>query len=62
MLLIQKEASGSRKYPMRSEGYVLNPPSQRDHRLTSWSTAPKQFSLPTSCGFTSSRAIRRMHI
>jgi hypothetical protein len=35
MLLIQKEASGSRNYPMRSGGYVLNPPSQRDNRHTS---------------------------
>jgi hypothetical protein len=31
MLLTQKEASGSRNYPMRSGGYVLNPPSQRDN-------------------------------
>jgi hypothetical protein len=30
-------------------GYVLNPPIQRDNRHTSWSTAPKQFSLPMSC-------------
>jgi ribonuclease HI len=45
-----KEASGSRNYPMRSEGYVLNPPSRRDNRHTSWSTAPKQSSLLTSCG------------
>jgi hypothetical protein len=50
MLLTQKDASGSRNYPMRSGGCVLNPPSQRDNRLTSWSTAPKQFSLPTPCG------------
>jgi hypothetical protein len=50
MLLTEKEASGSRNYPMRSGGRVLNPLSQRDNRLTSWSTAPKQFSLPTSCG------------
>jgi hypothetical protein len=50
MLLIQKEASGSRNYPMRSGGYVLNPPSQQDSRHTSWSTAPKQFSPPMSCG------------
>jgi hypothetical protein len=49
MLLIQKEASGSKNYPMRSRGYVLNPPSQRGNRLTSWSTAPKQSSPPTSC-------------
>jgi hypothetical protein len=35
---------------MRSEGYVLNPPSRRDNRHTSWSTAPKQSSLLTSCG------------
>jgi hypothetical protein len=26
MLLIQKEANGSRNYPMRSGGYALNPP------------------------------------
>jgi hypothetical protein len=50
MLLTQKEASGSRNYPMRSGGYVLNPLSQRDNRLTSLSMAPKQFSLPMSCG------------
>jgi hypothetical protein len=50
MLLIQKEASGSRNYPMRSKGYVLNPPSQQDNRHTSWSTAPKQFSPLMSCG------------
>jgi hypothetical protein len=50
MLLIQKEASGSRNYTMCSGGYVLNPPSQRVNRLTSWSMASKQFSLPTSCG------------
>jgi hypothetical protein len=50
MLLTKKEASGSRNYPMRSGGCVLNPRSQRDNRLTSRSTAPKQFSLPTSCG------------
>jgi hypothetical protein len=50
MLLTQKEASVSRNYPMRSRGYVLNPSSQRDNCLTSWYTAPKQFSLPTSCG------------
>jgi hypothetical protein len=49
-LQTQKEASGSRNYPMRSGGYVLNPPSQRDNHLTSWSMAPKEFSLPTSCG------------
>jgi hypothetical protein len=50
MLLIQNEASGSKNYPMRSGGYVLNPPSQRGNRHTSWPTAPKQSSLPTSCG------------
>jgi hypothetical protein len=49
MLLTQKEASGSRNYPMRSGGYVLNPPSQRDNRHTSWSTAPKKSSPPMSC-------------
>jgi hypothetical protein len=31
-------------------GYVLNPLSQRDNRHTSWSTAPKKFSLLMSCG------------
>jgi hypothetical protein len=50
MLLIQKEASGSRNHPMRSGGYILNPPSQRGNRLTSWSTASKQSSPPMSCG------------
>jgi hypothetical protein len=35
---------------MRSGGCVLNPLSQRDNRHTSWSTPPKQSSLPTSCG------------
>jgi hypothetical protein len=50
MLLTQKEASGSRNYPTHSGGCVLNPPSQRDNRHTSWSTAPKLFYLPTSCG------------
>jgi hypothetical protein len=35
MPLIQKEASGSRNYPMRSGGYVLNPPSQWDNHHTS---------------------------
>jgi hypothetical protein len=28
MLLTQKEASGSRNYPMHYRGCVLNPPSQ----------------------------------
>jgi hypothetical protein len=50
MLLIQKEVSGSRNYPMRSGGYVLNPPSQQDNCHTSWYTASKQFSPPMSCG------------
>jgi hypothetical protein len=50
MPLIQKEANGSRNYLMRSGGYVLNPPSQRGNRPTSWSTAPKQFFPPMSCG------------
>jgi hypothetical protein len=49
-LLTLKEASGSRNYPMHSGGYVLSPPSQRDNPRTSWSTAPKQSSLPMSCG------------
>jgi hypothetical protein len=51
MLLIQKKASGSRNYPTRSGGNVLNPPSQR---LRSNSRC--------HVGFTSSRAIRRRHI
>jgi hypothetical protein len=34
-VLIQKDASGSRNYPMFSGGCVLSPPSQRDNRLTS---------------------------
>jgi hypothetical protein len=50
MLLTQKEASGSRNYPTHSGGCVLNPPSRRDNRHISWSTAPKLFYLPTSCG------------
>jgi hypothetical protein len=45
-----KEASGSRNCPMRSGGYALNPPSQRDNRHTSWSTSPKQSSLLMSFG------------
>jgi hypothetical protein len=45
MLLTQKEASGSRNYPIRSGGCVLNPPSEQDNP-----PAPKQFSPPTSCG------------
>jgi ribonuclease HI len=49
-LLTPKEASGSRNYPMHSGGYVLSPPSQRGNLHTSWSTAPKQSSLPMSCG------------
>jgi hypothetical protein len=49
-LLILKEASGSRNYPMRSGGYALNPSSRQDNRHTSWSTAPKQSSLLMSCG------------
>jgi hypothetical protein len=50
MLLTQKEESGSRNYPMHSGGCVLNPPSRRDSHPISWSTAPKLFYLPTSCG------------
>jgi hypothetical protein len=50
MLLIQKEASGSRNYPTHSGGCALNPPSRRDSHHISWSTAPKIFYLPTSCG------------
>jgi hypothetical protein len=50
MLLIQKEASGSRNYPTHSGGCILNPPSRRDSLHISWFTAPKLFYLPTSCG------------
>jgi hypothetical protein len=50
MLLTQKEESGSRNCPMHSGGYVLNPPSRRDNHPISWSTAPKLFYLPMSCG------------
>jgi hypothetical protein len=49
-LLTQKEASGSRNYPMRSGDYILIPPSQRDNHHTSWSTAPRQSSSPMSYG------------
>jgi hypothetical protein len=35
---------------MRSGGYVLNPPSRRGNRHTSWSTAPSKYSLLMSCG------------
>jgi hypothetical protein len=49
-LLILKEASGSRNYPMHSRGYVLSPPSQRGNLHTSWSTAPKKSSLLISYG------------
>jgi hypothetical protein len=50
MLLTPKEASGSRNYPSHSGGYGLSPPSQRGNPPSSWSTAPKQSSLPTSYG------------
>jgi hypothetical protein len=50
MLLIQKEASGSSNYTTHSGGCVLNPPSRRDSRHISWSTALKLFYLPMSCG------------
>jgi hypothetical protein len=49
-LLTPKGASGSRNYPMHSRGCILNPPSQQDSHPISWSTAPKLFYLPTSCG------------
>jgi hypothetical protein len=49
-LLTPKRESGSRNCPMHSGGCVLNPPSRRDSHLISWSTAPKLFYLPTSCG------------
>jgi hypothetical protein len=45
-----KGASGSKNYPTHSGGYGLSHPSQRGNPLTSWSTAPKQSSLPTSYG------------
>jgi hypothetical protein len=41
-----KEASGSRNYPMHSEGFVLNLPSQQGSHPTSWSKALKLFYLP----------------
>jgi hypothetical protein len=50
MSLIQKEESESRNYLMHSRGCVLNPPSRRDSHPISWSTTPKLFYLPTSCG------------
>jgi hypothetical protein len=50
MLLTQKGASGSRNYPMHSGGFVLNLPSQQGSHHTSWSTAPRLFYPPTSCG------------
>jgi hypothetical protein len=50
ILLTPKGASGSRNYPTHSRGYRLSHPSQRGNPLTSWSTAPKQSSLPTSYG------------
>jgi hypothetical protein len=50
MLLTPNEASGSRNYPTHSRGYVLSHPSQRGNPFTSWSTAPKKSSLPTSYG------------
>jgi hypothetical protein len=50
MPLTQKEESGSRNCPMHSGSCVLNPPSRRDSHPISWSTAPKPFYLPTSCG------------
>jgi hypothetical protein len=42
-----KGASGSRNYLMNSGGFVLNLPSRRGSRPTSWSTTPKLFYLPT---------------
>jgi hypothetical protein len=44
-----KGASGSRNYPTHSGGFVLNLLSQQGSHLTSWSTAPRPFYLPTSC-------------
>jgi IS30 family transposase len=46
-LLTQKGASGSRNYPMHFGGFVHNLTSQRGNHLTSWSTTPKLFYLPT---------------
>jgi hypothetical protein len=40
---------------MHSGGFVLNLPSQQGSHHTSWSTAPRLFYPPTSCG------IRRQH-
>jgi hypothetical protein len=45
-----KGASGSRNCPTHTRGCVLNPPSRRDSHPISWSTTPKLFYLPTSCG------------
>jgi hypothetical protein len=45
-----KGASGSRNYLMHSGGFAHNPPSQWDSHPISWSTTPKLFYLPTSCG------------
>jgi hypothetical protein len=39
MLLIQKEANGSRNYPMRSGGYVLKPTGQSPYFLVYGSEA-----------------------
>jgi hypothetical protein len=47
MLLLSKEASGSRNYPMHSWVFVLNLPSHPDSRTTSWSTALKLYYPPT---------------
>jgi hypothetical protein len=49
-LLTQKGASRSRNYPTHSGGFALNLQSQQGSHLTSWSTAPKLFYLPSSCG------------
>jgi hypothetical protein len=45
-----KGANGSRNYPMLSRVFVLNLPSQQGSHHTFWSTAPRLFYLPTSCG------------
>jgi hypothetical protein len=45
-----EEGKWIKELPNALWGYVLNPPSRRDSRHISWSTAPKLFYLPTSCG------------
>jgi hypothetical protein len=45
-----KGAKWIKELPNTLWGCVLNPPSQRDSHPISWSTAPRLFYLPTSCG------------